>query len=142
MSYKITRRLFAQTSAAGMGLPRILPAGVLAGQSPNEKLSFACIGIGGQMRGYLIPELNKLDQKIDAIGENMSHESFPTCCTVTYDFAAKGKRGPVKLVFYSGENNLPPHEVTRGPVELAGCLIVGSEGTLSARLWNTDPLGC
>lgn len=116
----------------------LLPAGVLARQSPNEKLSFACIGMGGQMRGYRIPELNKLDQKIYAIGENMGHESFPTRCTVTYEFAAKGRRGPVKLVFHSGENNLPTHEVTQGPVELTGCLVVGSEGTLSAGLWNTD----
>ncbi len=34
----------------------MLPAGLLASQTPNEKLSFACIGMGGQMRGYLIPE--------------------------------------------------------------------------------------
>ena len=345
MSHKITRRRFAQTSAAGMGLPMILQPGLLAGQSPNEKLSFACIGMGGQMRGYLIPELNKLDQKIvaicdvdkrqidsalqvnelkevrsyhdyrdlldkesgvdaviigtpdhwhvpiceaalkagkhvycekplahsveecrtleklalshpklatqtgnqgcstegfrrsfeviqsgllgnitevhawhpahswpngvdrpttsdaipqgldwnfwlgsaparpynheiyhpgkwrgwydfgggsladfcchgfqlayraleldapthiDAIGENMGHESFPTRCTVTYEFAAKGERGPVRLIFYSGDNNIPPQEVTQGSVESTGCLIVGSEGTLSAGLWNTD----
>jgi hypothetical protein len=45
----------------------------------------------------------------------------------------------VKLVFYSGEKNLPPSNVTQGPVDTTGCLIVGSEGTLSAGLWNT---GC
>ena len=57
---------------------------------------------------------------------------------MTFEFAAKGKRGPVKLYFYSGDNNVPPEEITRGPVGTTGCLIVGSEGTLSAGLWNTD----
>ena len=56
MSHNVTRRRFAQTAAARVGLPMILPTGLLAGQSPNEKLSFACIGMGGQMRGDLIPE--------------------------------------------------------------------------------------
>ena len=345
MSHKVTRRRFAQTAAAGLGLPVILPSGLLASQSPNEKLSFACIGMGGQMRGYLVPELNKLDQtvvaicdvdqrqldsalqvnelkqarpyrdyrdlldkesgvdaviigtpdhwhvpiceaalkagkhvycekplahsvaecraleklalshpelatqtgnqgcstegfrrsfeviqsgllgnitevhvwhpahgwpngvdrpttsdpipegldwnfwlgtaparpynkdiyhpgkwrgwydfgggsladfcchgfqlayraleldaptRIDATGNDVGHESFPTRCTVTFEFGAKGKRGPVKLIFYSGDNNLPPNEVAQGPVGTTGCLIVGSEGTLSAGLWNTD----
>lgn len=55
MSHRISRRQFAQ-SATAVGLPMILPSGLLAGPSPNEKLSFACIGMGGQMRGYLIPE--------------------------------------------------------------------------------------
>ena len=345
MSYRVSRRRFSQTAMAGLGLPMMLPSGLLAGQSPNERLSFACIGMGGQMRGYLVPELNKLDQtvvaicdvdqrqldsalqvnelkqarpyrdyrdlldkesgvdaviigtpdhwhvpiceaamkagkhvycekplahsvaecraleklalshptlatqtgnqgcstegfrrsfeviqsgllgnitevhvwhpahgwpngvdrpktsdpipegldwnfwlgtaparpynneiyhpgkwrgwydfgggsladfcchgfqlayraleldaptRIDATGYDLGHESFPTRCTVTFEFAAKGNRGPVKLIFYSGDNNHPPNEVTQGPVDTTGCLIVGSEGTLSAGLWNTD----
>ena len=76
--------------------------------------------------------------RIEATGENLGHESFPTRCTVTYDFAAKGNRGPVKLYFYSGEKHFPPDEITKGPVGTTGCLVVGSEGTLSAGLWNTD----
>ncbi len=76
--------------------------------------------------------------RIEATGDDMGHESFPTRCTVTFDFAAKGKRGPVKLYFYSGENHLPPDHITKGPVGSTGCLVVGSEGTLSAGLWNTD----
>ena len=345
MSHSVSRRKFAQSVVAGMGLPMILPKGLRAGQSANDKLTFACIGMGGQMRGYLIPELNKLDQtvvaicdvdqrqldsalqvdelkqaktyrdyrelldnesgvdgviiatpdhwhvpiceaalkagkhvycekplahsvaecraleklafshpklatqtgnqgcstegfrrsfeviqsgllgnitevhvwhpahswpngvdrpatsdpipegldwnfwlgtapdrpynkdiyhpgkwrgwydfgggsladfcchgfqlafraleldaptRIEATGNDLGHESFATRCTVTFEFAAKGKRGPVKLVFYSGDQNLPPMEVTQGPVGTTGCLVVGSEGTLSAGLWNTD----
>ncbi len=76
--------------------------------------------------------------RIAATGENLGHESYPTRCTVTFDFAAKGKRGPLKLFFYSGEKHFPPNEITQGPVDSTGCLIVGSEGTLSVGLWNTD----
>ena len=76
--------------------------------------------------------------RIAATGDDMGHESYPTRCTVTFDFAAKGNRGPLKLYFYSGDNHFPPPEITNGPVDSTGCLIVGSEGTLSAGLWNTD----
>lgn len=76
--------------------------------------------------------------RIVATGDELGRESFAKRCTITYDFAAKGKRGPVKMVFYSGDQNQPPEEVTRGPIGNTGCLIVGSEGTLSAGLWNTD----
>lgn len=76
--------------------------------------------------------------RIEATGVDLGHESFPTRCTIRYDFARKGERGPVTLFFHSGKDNLPPEEVTRGPVGTTGCLLVGSEGTLSAGLWNTD----
>ena len=76
--------------------------------------------------------------RIEATGLDLGHESYPTRCTVTYDFAAKGNRGPVRMYFYSGENNVPPDEITKAPPATTGCLIVGSEGTLSAGLWNTD----
>lgn len=58
--------------------------------------------------------------RIEATGDDLGHESFPTRCTVTFEFAPKGKRGAVKLYFYSGENNLPPDNVTLGPVGTTG----------------------
>jgi len=77
-------------------------------------------------------------ERIEFTGTDLGHESFPTRCTVTYTFPAKGSRKVVKLYFYSGDNNLPPESVTKGAVGNTGCLIVGTEGTLSAGLWNTD----
>ena len=68
MPQRISRRRFVQSAAlAGIGLPTILPSRNWAGPSPSERLSFACIGMGGQMRGYLMPELAKIDQQIVAI---------------------------------------------------------------------------
>lgn len=76
--------------------------------------------------------------RVEAETEGIGHESFPTRCTVTYDFAAKGDRGPVRLVFRSGAGNLPPAEITLGKAGPTGCILVGTEGSLSAGLWNTD----
>ena len=76
--------------------------------------------------------------RIAATGSDLGHESFATRCILTYDFAATGSRGPVKLHFYSGDKNFPPDEVTGGSVGSTGCMIVGTAGTLSAGLWNTD----
>ncbi len=76
--------------------------------------------------------------RIVATGDGLGHESYATRCQVTFDFAAKGNRGPVKLFFYSGDKNVPPDPITKGAVASTGCLIVGNEGTLSAGLWNTD----
>lgn len=75
---------------------------------------------------------------VEADIEEVGRESFPTRCTVTYHFAAKGERGPVRLVFRSGEGNIPPDDVTMGQVSQTGCVVVGTEGALSAGLWNTD----
>ena len=58
MTHQISRRRFIQAAAAaGIGLPTIVPSRIFGRQSPNQRLSFACIGMGGQMRGYLMPEL-------------------------------------------------------------------------------------
>jgi len=76
--------------------------------------------------------------RVEADAEGLGHESFPTRVTVTYHFAAKGDRGPLRLVFRSGDKNLPPDAVMKGTASLTGCIVVGTEGSLSAGLWNTD----
>ena len=48
---------------AGIGLTRALGAE----PGDDKPLTFACIGMGGQMRGYLLQELAKLDQRVVAI---------------------------------------------------------------------------
>ena len=76
--------------------------------------------------------------RVEADAEGLGHESFPTRVTVTYHFAAKGHRGPLRLVFRSGDKNLPPDAVMKGTASPTGCIVVGTEGSLSAGLWNTD----
>ena len=69
MSRLLSRRRFVQSAAVTSA---VLPAGIswaagAAGASDEKPLTFACIGMGGQMRNYLVPELSKLDQQIVAI---------------------------------------------------------------------------
>jgi predicted dehydrogenase len=76
--------------------------------------------------------------KIETSGKDLGHESYPTSCNVTFHFPAKGDRGAVKLFFYSGDKNFPPREVTHGHEPSTGCIVVGTNGSLSSGLWNTD----
>lgn len=76
--------------------------------------------------------------RVTAMGDGLGHDAFPTRCEVTYEFPARGDRGPVRLYFRSGDKNLPPEEVTRGPAGATGCVLVGTDGAVSAGLWNTD----
>ena len=76
--------------------------------------------------------------RIEATGQDLGHETFPTRCKISFEFPATGDRGPVTLYFYSGDKNLPPKDITQGAVGSTGCLVVGTNGTLSAGLWNTD----
>lgn len=95
---------------------------------------FCCHGFQLAYRALDLDPPSRVEAEADGLG----HETFPTRCTVTYQFAPKGDRGPLRLVFRSGHDNLPPAEVMKGHSSPTGCIIVGTEGALSAGLWNTD----
>ena len=60
-------------------------------------------------------------------------DTFPEGWTVTYEFAAKGGRGPVTLVFYCGSTAIPrPKELeeNRKGVETGG-VVYGDKGTIT-----------
>ena len=59
-------------------------------------------------------------------------DTFPAGWTVTYEFAAKGDRGPVTMVFHCGKTSIPrPKELeeNRKAVETGG-VIYGDKGTI------------
>lgn len=60
MKKTFSRRRFLAAATVAVACPMILPSRIFAGQSPNEKMNFACIGMGGQMMGYCVPELLKV----------------------------------------------------------------------------------
>ena len=49
-----------------------------------------------------------------------------------------GEAGTILAEVHWRTSAVTVFKVTQGPVDSTGCLIVGSEGTLSAGLWNTD----
>ena len=63
----------------------------------------------------------------------MKHAAtFPPGTKITYEFPAKGKRGPVKLIWYDGFQQ-PPRPAELGADEKLpdiGALLVGDKGTI------------
>jgi len=60
-------------------------------------------------------------------------ETFPRGTTVTYEFAAKGQRGPVKLVWFDGDEAIPrPDDLEAGrKVPKTGAIVIGDKGKIS-----------
>jgi predicted dehydrogenase len=81
--------------------------------------------------------------RIEISGAELGRESFAKACTVRYHFPARGDRGPVELIFYTG-GDLPPEDVTArlresvGSLPRTGCLLIGAKGQLQSGLWNSD----
>jgi hypothetical protein len=78
-----------------------------------------------------------------------NRDSFPAWSIVTYEFAARDKRGPLKLYWYDG-GKLPPQElVPNFKFPPNGCLIVCEQGIIhataeyagSAEVIGQGPLG-
>ncbi len=60
-------------------------------------------------------------------------ETFPRGTKVTYEFPAKGKRGPVKLIWFDGEEKIPrPDDLEPGRnVPGTGAVVIGDKGKIS-----------
>lgn len=59
-------------------------------------------------------------------------DTFPSGTTVMYDFPASGKRGPVKLFWHDGEEEIPrPEELEEGrKVPRTGAVVIGEKGKI------------
>jgi len=59
--------------------------------------------------------------------------TFPRGTTVTYEFAAKGNRGPVKLIWFDGAEAIPrPDDLEAGrKVPTIGAIVIGDKGKIT-----------
>ena len=59
-------------------------------------------------------------------------ETFPAGAEITFEFPAKGKRGPVKLVWYEGKLRIPrPAELEAGRGNVGtGAVVIGDKGKI------------
>lgn len=57
-------------------------------------------------------------------------EAFPVSAIVTYHFAARGNRGPVKLVWYDGRNKPSADLVGGAQISSGGVIVIGDKDTL------------
>jgi hypothetical protein len=60
-------------------------------------------------------------------------EVYPKGEIVTFEFPAKGSRGPITLSWYSGEEKIPrPKELEEGRKDIEiGAVVVGDQGTIT-----------
>jgi predicted dehydrogenase len=59
-------------------------------------------------------------------------DTFPVGAQITFEFPAKGNRGPVKLVWYEGQRRIPrPAELEKGRSNVGtGAVVVGDRGKI------------
>ena len=59
-------------------------------------------------------------------------DTFPSGSVITFQFPAKGRRGPVKLIWHSGERRIPrPAELEPGrDVPRTGAIVIGDKGKI------------
>jgi predicted dehydrogenase len=68
----------------------------------------------------------------DGYDPDKDFDSYPVGTKITYEFPAKGKRGPVKLTWFDGKRSIPrPDELAEGKnVVGTGAVIIGDKGKI------------
>ena len=72
------------------------------------------------------------------------HETYARAVTHRFHFPAEGSRVAVNLIYYTGNEDMPPKPIldavrgTFGNIPRVGAIVEGSNGLLSSGLWNTE----
>jgi len=93
---------------------------------------WACHVLGPAFRGLDLGAPATVVAEIKDYPQEVRGEVFPKGEVVTFEFAAKGARGPLTLKWFGGTEPIPrpPElEADRGPVE-TGAIVFGDKGTL------------
>ena len=76
--------------------------------------------------------------------DNVPHKvhndySFPASCTIRFQFAAKGNRPALDIIWYDGSMKPPtPEELGTGELEAEGMMFVGDQGKILAGFLGED----
>jgi len=104
-------------------------------------MDFGTGGIGDWICHVVDPSFWALDlgapvsvqAEVDGYDPKIHADVYPPGTQVTYEFAAKGDRGPVKLVWYDGTRKAPrPKDLEEGRNPPGtGAIVIGTEGTIT-----------
>ncbi|MBM3887718.1 MAG: Gfo/Idh/MocA family oxidoreductase [Verrucomicrobia bacterium] len=108
-------------------------------------IDFGCGALGDMAVHNADPAFYALDlgapDWVEAETSPTNPDSFPVWSIITYHFPAKGRRGPVKMIWYDG-GKMPPRpaelEADR-KLEDNGIYFVGDKGVLMAGGWSGTP---
>jgi len=70
--------------------------------------------------------------EVDDYDPKKHADTFPSGSVITFHFPAKGKRGPIKLLWHSGERQIPrPADLEEGrEVPRTGAIVIGDKGKI------------
>ncbi len=68
--------------------------------------------------------------RVSAESTQVYDDSYPAGCKITYAFPARGKRGPLELIWYDGEMSPPAGLLGARKMPRSGSLIVGERASL------------
>ena len=106
---------------------------------------YGCGALGDMMVHNADPAWYALDlgapEAVEAVSSETNPDSFPLWSIVTWHFAAKGKRGPVKLIWYDGGKLPPPPPGMESDRKLGdnGIYFVGDKGVILCGGWSGTP---
>ncbi|MEI6676252.1 MAG: Gfo/Idh/MocA family oxidoreductase [Verrucomicrobiota bacterium] len=106
---------------------------------------YGCGALGDMMVHNADPAWFALDlgapTAVEASTAETNPDSFPLWSVVTWHFAAKGNRGPIKLTWHDGGKlpEPPPGFDTTRPFEDNGIIFRGDKGSLIAPGWSGRP---
>lgn len=74
-----------------------------------------------------------IQAEVDGYDPKIHADVYPAGTMVTYEFPAKGERGPVKLVWYDGDRKIPrPKELEEGRNPPGtGAVVIGDKGAIT-----------
>lgn len=106
---------------------------------------YGCGALGDMMVHNADPAWYALDlgapDAVEAVTSETNPDSFPLWSIVTWHFAAKGRRGPVKLTWYDGGKQPPPPPGLEADRKLDdnGIYFVGDKGAMLCGGWSGAP---
>jgi predicted dehydrogenase len=106
---------------------------------------YGCGALGDMMVHNADPAWYALDlgapDAVEAVTSETNPDSFPLWSIVTWHFGAKGRRGPVKLVWYDGGKlpPLPPGLEPDRKLDDNGIYFVGDKGVMLCGGWSGTP---
>ncbi len=106
---------------------------------------YGCGALGDMMVHNADPAWYALElgapDSVEAVTSETNPDSFPLWSIVTWNFAAKGKRGPVKLIWYDGGKMPPPPPGMEADRKLDdnGIYFVGDKGVMLCGGWSGAP---
>ena len=106
---------------------------------------YGCGALGDMMVHNADPAWYALElgapDAVEAVTSETNPDSFPLWSVVTWHFGAKGRRGPVKLVWYDGGKLPPPPPGLEADRTLGdnGIYFVGEKGAFLCGGWSGTP---